>query len=113
MEKEVFYIEKEKMLRSMFEIAFKNKKQGIYTIDSIVSNYYLLDDLKPKIIIFDVKTVGPELDKLLAYSTQAILVATGDKEDQNVLGANFKNFILKPISAHNLVKTILDFAHTI
>ena len=113
MEKNVFYIEKEKMLRSMFEASFKLENQSIYTVDSIVGNYYLLDDLKPKIIVFDIKTVDSELDKLLMYGDRAVLIGTGDETDQNSVSHVVKKFILKPIPIRNLVKTIFAFAHTI
>lgn len=105
----VFYIEREKFLRSMFEIAFKNKNQEIYTIDTIVDNYYLLEDLTPAIIVFDVKTVGDQLEQVLSYKDKAILVATGDLEDQALVENSVKSFILKPIPATNLVKKILSF----
>jgi DNA-binding response OmpR family regulator len=107
--KNVFYIEREKFLRSMFEVAFKNKHEEIYTIDTIVDNYYLIDDLKPELIIFDVKSVGTELEKILSLSDKSILVATGDSEDKEKVAGRVKDFILKPIVATNLVKTILAF----
>ena len=113
MEKGVFYIEQEKMLRSMFEIAFKHKDAKIYTIDSLVGNYYLIDDLIPEIIVFDVKTVGPDLEKILQLSARFILIGTGDLDDQAKVLNRVKHFILKPIPAKNLVKTILGFATTI
>ena len=113
MEKNVFYIEKEKMLRSMFEASFKHENQSIYTIDSIVGNYYLLDDLRPKIIVFDIKTVNTEFDSLLMYRDRAVLIATGDEKDQISVSHIIKNFILKPIPVRNLVKTIFAFAPTI
>jgi response regulator RpfG family c-di-GMP phosphodiesterase len=110
MKNNVFYIEKEKFLRSMFEIAFKNNNTEIYTIDSIIGNYYLIDDLLPTIIVFDVKSIGAELEAVLQYKDKAVLVATGDIEDQNQVKSRVNNFILKPIPAVNLVKTILGFA---
>jgi response regulator RpfG family c-di-GMP phosphodiesterase len=113
MNKNVFYIENNKILRSMFEIAFKHQNAEIYTIDSIVDNYYLLDDLAPAIIVFDVQSVGNELEKILTYQTKSILVATGVAGDQLVLKDRVKNFILKPIPAINLVNTILGFSTTI
>jgi response regulator RpfG family c-di-GMP phosphodiesterase len=113
MKNNVFYIEKEKFLRSMFEIAFKNKNAEIYTIDKIEGNYYLLEDLLPTIIVFDVKTLGPELEKVLAFNDRAVLVATGDVEDEITVKGKVKNFIHKPIPALNLVKTILSFNTTI
>ena len=107
MKRNVFYIEREKFLRSMFEIAFKNKNEEIYTVDTIVDHYYLIDDLSPAIIIFDVKTVGMELEKVLSYKDKAILVATGDSTDQALVESRVKSFILKPIPATDLVHTIL------
>lgn len=109
MKNNVFYIEQEKFLRSMFEIAFKNQKQEIYTTDTITENYYLLDDLTPAIILFDVKTVGQELEKVLSYSDRAVLVATGNEEDRILVDGRVKAFILKPIAATNLVKTFMGF----
>jgi response regulator RpfG family c-di-GMP phosphodiesterase len=104
----VFYIEREKFLRSMFEVAFKNKQEEIYTIETIVDHYYLIDDLKPALIIFDVKSVGTELEKVLSLSDKSTLVATGDSEDKEKVAGRVKDFILKPIPATNLVKNILS-----
>lgn len=109
MKKNVFYIEREKFLRSMFEIAFKNKQEEIYTIDTIVDNYYLIDDLSPALIIFDVKSVESELEKVLLLSDKAILIATGDEEDREKVTGRVMDFILKPIVATNLVKNILSY----
>ena len=113
MKRNVFYIERESFLRSMLEIAFKHAKEEIYTIDTIVDNYYLLDDLNPALIFFDVKTVGDELENLLAYHQtnlkSAVLIATGTEEDKEKVSGRVKDFILKPIPATNLVKKILHY----
>ncbi len=110
MKPNVFYIEQEKFLRTMFEIAFKNQDKEIYTIDTLVGNEYLLEDLAPTIIIFDVKTVGAQITKILSYQKSSLLIATGDPEDESLVKDSVKFFIKKPIIALDLVNTILGFA---
>ncbi len=110
MNKNVFYIEKEKFLRSMFEVAFKQKNVEIYTIDSIKDNFYLLDDLKPRIIIFDLSTVGADLETLLTFKKTAYLIATGSESEKEKMNSEIDYFLAKPIIAHNLVANILKLA---
>ena len=111
MVKRVFYIEKEKFLRSMMELALRAKKAEVYTIGTLEENFYLLDDLKPDLIIFDLDTcleAGSEaLDKLLSYSKQAKLVMTGPQSSEHSMPKNVSGFISKPIVAHNLAERVL------
>lgn len=73
MVKKVFYIEKEKFLRSMMELALKSKGAEIYTVESIADNFYLIDDLTPNLIIVDENTVtNEELDKILNYGIKCV-----------------------------------------
>lgn len=112
MVKKVFYIEKEKFLRSMMEIALRAKKAEIYTVETLDENFYLLDDLKPDLIIFDLETCrasGPEaLEKLYGYSIQAKLLATIPEGSENSLDPRVKSHLLKPIVAHNLAERLLS-----
>ncbi len=112
MVKRVFYIEKEKFLRSMMELALRAKKAEVYTVETLSENFYLIDDLAPDLIVFDRDTcmqAGPEaLNKLFAYSDRAKLIMTGAPNYENSLPLNVSGFISKPIIAHNLAERILS-----
>ena len=102
----------EKFLRSMMELALRAKKAEIYTVESLSDNFYLIEDLVPELIIFDMDTckeAGPEaLRKLFTYSDRAKLIMTGPPNYENSLPLNVSGFISKPIIAHNLAERILS-----
>ncbi len=108
MVKKVFYVEKEKFLRSMFEVALRAKKAEIYTVETLHENFYLIDDLKPDLIIFDLGQSAEDLEMLYGYSSSVVLVATGTPEARESLDARVKGFIPKPIVAHNLAERVLS-----
>lgn len=112
MVKRVFYIEKEKFLRSMLELALRAKKAEVYTVETLTENFYLLDDLKPDLIIFDLETVlasGPAvLEELYAYADRTKLVMTGTPASENTRDKRVSGFISKPIVAHNLAERVLS-----
>ncbi len=107
MVKKVFYIEKEKFLRSMFELALRAKNMEIYTVETLHENFYLIDDLKPDLIIFDLDQKSADLEMLYEYSKNIRLVATGAPENQNLLDPRVHGFLPKPIVAHNLAERVL------
>lgn len=111
MVKRVFYIEKEKFLRSMMELALRAKKAEIYTVESLESNFYLIDDLKPELIIFDFETcqeAGEEaMEKLLSYAGESKLVMTGAPLVELSMDDRVSGFLSKPIVAHNLAERVL------
>ena len=82
-QKKIFYIEKGDFLRSMMEFAIRARGADIYTVDTLENNFYLLDELVPDLIIFDVKTVFNQLEELKKYKNKAHFVAVGDEGDQN------------------------------
>jgi len=108
MVKKVFYIEKEKFLRSMFEVALRAKKAEIYTVETLKENFYLIDDLKPDLIIFDLDQSASDLETLYEYSDRIRLVATGAPEKEKILDPRLRGFIPKPIVAHNLAERVLS-----
>lgn len=108
MVKRVFYIEKEKFLRSMMELALRAKKAEVYTVETLSENFYLLDDLKPELIIFDLDQKPSDLEKLYEYSKQAKLVATGPIGSENTLDKRVSGFLPKPLVAHNLAERVLS-----
>lgn len=107
--RKIFYVEKVQFLRSMMEVALKARGAEIYTIDTIVNNLYLLEDLKPDLIIFDLQTVGDSLGEVISNKGSAILVATGSPEEEIKVAGKVNHFIAKPIEARNLGKRILSF----
>ena len=112
MVKRVFYIEKEKFLRSMLELALRAKKAEVYTVETLSENFYLLDDLKPDLVIFDLETVleagAPALEELYSYADRTKLVMTGTPGSENSQDKRVSGFIPKPIVAHNLAERILS-----
>ncbi len=108
MVKRVFYIEKEKFLRSMMELALRAKKAEVYTVETLSENFYLIDDLKPDLIIFDLNNDPSDLEKLYEYSKEAKLVATGVVGSENSLDKRVSGFLPKPLVAHNLAERILS-----
>ena len=108
MVKKVFYVEKEKFLRSMFEVALRAKKAEIYTVETLKENFYLIDDLKPDLIIFDLDQASSDLETLYGYSDRIKLVATGSPESQKGLDSRVRGFLPKPIIAHNLAERVLS-----
>lgn len=105
MENLVLLIEKEKFVRNLCSEIFKVKGGKIHTIDTIIDHYYLIADLNPSIIVFDVKTVGPELEKLLA-SSKAKWIAIGDAEDRSSVESRVNLFIQKPLVVSHLYEQI-------
>ena len=112
MVKRVFYIEKEKFLRSMMELALRAKKAEVYTVETLEENFYLIDDLKPSLIIFDFETcqsASPEaLEKLYSYSQNAILLMTGPVGSENSKDYRVQAFLQKPLVAQNLAERLLS-----
>ncbi len=108
MVKRVFYIEKEKFLRSMIEVALKAKKAEIYTVDTLSNNFYLIDDLNPQLVLFDLDNTPQDLEQLYQYHNRLKLIATGPIGSENSLDSRVSGFIPKPIVAHNLAERILS-----
>ena len=108
MVKRVFYIEKEKFLRSMMELALRAKKAEVYTVETLSDNFYLIDDLKPELILFDLDLPASDLEKLYEYSNKAKLIATGPVGSENSLDKRVSGFIPKPLVAHNLAERVLS-----
>lgn len=107
--KKVFYIEKVEFLRSMMEFALKARGAEIYTVATLENNFYLLDDLRPQLVLFDVQTCIAQLPQLVEYSASsgAILVGIGDESDRALVGEMVKSFMLKPLEAKNIGARIL------
>jgi DNA-binding response OmpR family regulator len=108
MVKKVFYIEKVEFLRSMMEFALKAHGAEIYTVDTIENNFYLLDDLEPDLILFDVETAKNQLAELSEYSSRAILVAIGSEDSRSEVMGMVKNYLTKPLEAKNIADRILS-----
>jgi DNA-binding response OmpR family regulator len=108
--KKVFYIEKVDFLRSMMELALRAHGAEIYTVATLENNFYLLDDLLPDLVIFDVETCRNHLDQLSEYATRtnAHLLAVGNEEDRHAVGHLVKAFFPKPLEAKNLASRILS-----
>lgn len=106
--KKIFYIEKEEFLRSMMEFALKARGCEIYTVATILNNFYLLDDLAPDLIIFDVETTRNQILELSKYSAKAILVAVGSEAQKIEVDGFVKNYLTKPLEVKNIASRILS-----
>lgn len=110
----VFYIEKEKFLRSLFETALKAKKVEIHTVESLRDNLYLLQDLQPDLIILDLETVRTDLsliEKVFQYKNQhpnVKIIGTGFLEEKANFGFPIDGFLAKPIEVNQLAQKILS-----
>ena len=96
----------------MMEIALRAKKAEIYTVETLENNFYLLDDLKPDLIIFDLETcqaAGAEaMEQLYGYSKQAKLLATTSEGSEKSLDSRVNSHLSKPIVAHSLAERLLS-----
>lgn len=102
MEKHVLVVDKEKFMRSHFEAALKDSKIKVMAIESLVDHYYLIDDLKPCALFFDIHSTMGEYHKILGYQGQTKLIAMGFPEDFDLLKGIDEKLTMKiekPISA--------------
>lgn len=91
----------------MMELALRAKKAEVYTVPTLAENFYLIDDLKPDLIIFDLDNPASDLEKLYEYSKTSKLIATGPEASENTLDSRVSGFLPKPIVAHNLAERVL------
>lgn len=89
------------------EFALKQRGAEIYTVETLENNFYLLDDLVPDLIIFDVKTVGNHLENLRSYGSKAVLVAVGEEVDRSQVEGMVSLFLTKPLEAKSIAQSIL------
>jgi hypothetical protein len=108
MVKKVFYIEKEKFLRTMMELALRAKNAEIYTVETISGNFYLIDDLAPDLIIFDLSIELDDLEKLYTYYNRVRLVATGPAGSENSLDFRVTGFLVKPLVIKDIAEKVLS-----
>lgn len=91
----------------MMEFALRARGAEIYTVATLEDNFYLLDDLLPDLIIFDVETARNQMAELCEYSSKSILLAVGSEDDRVLIQGKVKNFLTKPLEAKNLASRIL------
>jgi response regulator RpfG family c-di-GMP phosphodiesterase len=106
MEIQVLYIEKEKFLRQLFELMYKQKGEKIFAVEEISTNRYLVDDLQPKMIIFDLDSVDHESLEFLLGLNNVKLVATGPKERSQEVESRISLYLSKPIEVHGLYEQL-------
>jgi hypothetical protein len=111
MGKRVFYVEKEKFLRSMMELALRAKGVEIHTVETLKDNTYLLEDLSPQLVIFDLDTCKEfpaELEELYAFGQKAKIIATFPKDQKPNLDQRVSGHLEKPLVALTLAERILS-----
>ena len=95
----------------MMELALRAKKAEVYTVETLESNFYLIDDLKPDLIIFDYETCQEAseevMEKLFSYAGESKLIMTGSPLTESLMDDRVSGFLSKPIVAHNLAERIL------
>ncbi len=109
MEKHILVIDKEKFIRSMFESGLKGSNLKVYTIDTLENNYYLIDELKPVAIFFDIHSSMGEWKKLSTFKAQSKLYPMGFHEDFDLIKgmeSEFTGLIEKPIATKNFKEVI-------
>lgn len=105
--KKVFYVDKGDFLRKTMELALKQKGADVYTVETMENNFYLLEDLLPDVIVFDVKTVAGQLENLRPYAQKAVLVGVGEESDRALVSGLVRLFLVKPLEAKTLADSIL------
>ncbi len=109
MEKHILVIDKEKFIRSLFESGLKGSELKVYTLDSIENNYYLIDELKPVAIFFDIHSSMGEWSNLAKHKEHIKLFPMGFHEDFDLIKgmeANFSALVEKPIATKNFKDVI-------
>lgn len=111
MGKRVFYVEKEKFLRSMMELALRSKGVEIHTVESLKDNTYLLEDLCPQLVIIDLETcqVNPaELEEVYSFCQRAKIIVTLRTDQNPVLDKRVSGHLEKPLVVHTIAERILS-----
>lgn len=111
MVKNVFYIEKEKFLRSMLEATLKAKVESIYTVETLENNQYLLEDLKPDLVIADFSSLKKDEIQYLLDHKNYKLVLSVEANDLELLNAytGIDHVLMKPIVVNDLARKVLSF----
>lgn len=110
MKKEILYIDREKFLRQMFEVMGKQNSVGVYSIDDFRENEYLIADLMPELIFFDVSTIEAYgLERFFTLNFfQSKLVAVGKAEEMEKI-SNYQQFLFSQMEKPIEVKSLLLF----
>ena len=95
----IIYIEKESALRKALEIAFRDSKLKLYTMDSAENLILMIQDLSPKLIIADQDTVGDLLLSNFFHSDLIFITTSSEKSNDSV-------YIAKPFSPIELLYKI-------
>lgn len=109
MEKHVLVIDREKFIRSMFDNAMKESPLKLMTVEGIQDHYYLVDDLSPVAIFFDILTCMGEFERIMACAEKTKLYAMGFPEDFDLVKTfehKLAGKIEKPIPASQFRTTI-------
>ncbi|MCK5882400.1 MAG: hypothetical protein KAG61_01830 [Bacteriovoracaceae bacterium] len=111
--KSVFFIDKEKFLRTMLELVFKERGLDIYTIESGADCTYLIDDLTPDLIVADLATLSPDIETFFSsFEERNITVpilALGMESDWDQLEKFQDRFVgleKKPLSPTGIVEKL-------
>lgn len=95
MEKHVLVVDREKFMRSMFESALKDTPIKVVAIESLENHYYLIDDLRPCALFFDILSTMGEFQKIIGYKDKTKLIAMGFPEDFDLIKGIDKDITMK------------------
>jgi len=112
----IFYIEKEPFLRKMFELILQVEGVEVYTTGKITDCLFQVSEMESTILLVDIETLMPVKDQFLkdlvndGYCSHIPVVAVGFPSKLELVAQEdwYAGTIKKPISAHNLLQTILD-----
>lgn len=107
MENLVLFIDKEKFIRNLVEELFIGKNSKIHTIDNISENFYLIEDLRPSVLVFDVLSVGDSLEEILALKNIK-LIAIGQEAELLKVQGRVNLLLAKPLKVSTLFETIMN-----
>ncbi|MBL6989803.1 MAG: hypothetical protein ISR65_08490 [Bacteriovoracaceae bacterium] len=114
--KSLFYIEREKFLRNMLEMASISESVELFTTEDIVRDFHFIADILPELIVLDIQTVIDDvtwffenLDNVPEAAQIPVLV-TGSIADLDLISeyrCRILGIIKKPITTKNIAQVIL------
>lgn len=111
--KQVIWIDQTKFICKLVEDLLKERGVACHTLESLSDFSYLLTDLRPELLICDLKTINQDLgqfkNQVKDYNGKVVTTASlADYERFN----DFKFFglIEKPLDVEKLYDQILDFS---
>ena len=103
----VLWIDKNEFVTTALEKVFNKAALSIYTINSAEDIQYLIEDMKPEVIVMDVSTYLLQEDRVNMFMAASELmqatpwISTGTREI-SYPGAKMQGHIMKPLKVMNV-----------